>query len=238
MERHEFAQELLPDAGPGTSRSLGHLTGFIVPSGESPCAEVVADSSEETVKEVTGEAPPGEESIDEGKMDRKGYIPASNGLSFRIHPETRQLDVRVTWGDYNHSRVDGQRLWMRDAREATPPVPIPEDDDADDIDIPDSDGLEIHYFTRSMNGDDGAHDHTVSMFLVNRRTPATSGSPELPDRTCAFQPQMEVRSELPFPTSRSSRLSRAASGMRPSPDSATPILWSTQRVTACPRSGM
>ena len=37
------------------------------------------------------------------------------------------------------------------------------------------------------------------MFLVDRRTQGTSDSPELRDRAYAFQPQMEVRSELPFP---------------------------------------
>ena len=37
------------------------------------------------------------------------------------------------------------------------------------------------------------------MFLVDRRTQGTSDFPELRDRAYAFQPQMEVRSELPFP---------------------------------------
>ena len=37
------------------------------------------------------------------------------------------------------------------------------------------------------------------MFLVDRRTQGASDSPELRDRAYAFQPQMEVRSELPFP---------------------------------------
>ena len=196
---HEFAQELLVDAGPGTSPSQWYLTGFIVPSGESPRAEVVADSSDEIVEEVTDEAPIGEESADEGKTARKGYFPASIGLSFRIHSETRELDVRVTWGDYHRTRVDGQPVWKRDPREAKFAIPVPEDDAVGDLDVPDSDGLQIHYVTRSVSGDDGARDRTVSMFLVNRRTPATSGSPEFRDRTYAFQPQMEVRSELPFP---------------------------------------
>ena len=104
--------------------------------------------------------------------------------------------------------------------------------------LPDSDGLEIHYVTRSVSGDDGDRDCTVSMILVNGRTPATSDSPELRNRTYAIQPQMEVRSKLPFPKSRSSKLSKAATGMRPSPDFSTPILRSAQRVTECPRSGM
>ena len=95
---HEFAGKLLPESGPGTSPSHWHLTGFIVPSGEIPRAEALADSSEEIVDEVTSEAPIGEESADEGKMARKGYFPSSIGLSFRIHAESRELDVRVTWG--------------------------------------------------------------------------------------------------------------------------------------------
>lgn len=142
-----------------------HLTGFIVPSGEIPRAEVLADSSEEIVEEVTGESPPSEESADEGKTARKGHFPASIGLSFRIHTETHQLDVRITWGDYDRIRVDGQRVRMRDPRGATLPIPIPDDVDAGDIDIPDSYGLETRYFIRSVSGDDGARDGTVSMFL-------------------------------------------------------------------------
>ena len=93
---HEFARELLTDAGPGTSPSQSSLTGFIVPSGEGPRAEVVADSSEQIVEEVTGEAQIGGKSADEGKTARKGYVSASIGLAFRIHSEPRQLDVRVT----------------------------------------------------------------------------------------------------------------------------------------------
>ena len=233
----ELARELL-DAGPGTSPSQWYLTGFMLPSGESPRAEVVADFSKDIVDEFTGEAPIGEESVDEGKTARKGCFPAYLGLGFRIHSETRQLAVRVTRGDCDRTRVNGQRVWMRNPREATRPIPIPEGDGADDIDTPDSDGLEIHYITRSVSGDDGARDRTVSMILVNRRAPATSDSPILRDRTYAFQPQMEVRSKLPFPKSRSSKLSKAATGTRPSPDFSTPILRSAQRVTECPRSGM
>lgn len=115
--------------------------------------------------------------MNEGKTARKGCFPASIGLSFPIHSETRRLDVWVTWGHHDRTRVDGQRVWMRDPREATLPIPIPEGDDPDEIETPDSDGAEIHYVTRSVSGDDGARDRTVSMFLVNRRTPATSGPP-------------------------------------------------------------
>ena len=43
---HEFDRELLPDAGPVTSPSQWYLTAFIVPSGDSPRNEVVADSSD------------------------------------------------------------------------------------------------------------------------------------------------------------------------------------------------
>ena len=196
---HEFAQELLPDAGPGTSPSQWYLTGFIVPSGESPRPDIAADSSDEIVDEVTGEAPISEESVDEGKTARKGYFPATIGLSFRIRPETCELDVRVTWGDYSRTEVDGRRVWKRYPRKAALPIRIPEDDAAHNLDVPDSDGLQIHYVTRSVSAGDGARDRTVSMFLVNRRTPATSGSPELRDLTYAFQPQMEARSDLPFP---------------------------------------
>ena len=135
--------------------------------------------------------------MNEGKTARKGCSPGSIGPSFRIHSETLRLDVWVTWGD--RTRVDGQRVWMRDPREATLSIPIPGDDGTDDIDIPASDGLEIHYVTRSVSGDDGARDRTVSTVLLNRRTPANSDFPELRDRTYEFQPQMKARSELPFP---------------------------------------
>ena len=102
-------------------------------------------------------------------------------------------------GRYHRTRLNGQPVWERDPREATLAIPTPEDDDADVIDIPDSDGLEIQNVTHSVSGDDGARDRTVSMFPVDRRTPATSACPELCARTYAFQPQMEVTSEPPFP---------------------------------------
>ena len=128
---HEFAQERLRDAGPGTRPSQWYLTGFIVPSGERPKPEAVAEASDEAVDAIGHQAPPGEEATDEGMTARKGYFPSSIGLSLRIDPETPSLESHLAWGDYTQETVTSPgaakstKVWTRIPGEACVSIDVP-----------------------------------------------------------------------------------------------------------------
>jgi hypothetical protein len=136
---------------------------------------------------------------------RVRYLPSSMGASLLVSVETTELQVIVRWGDYaaRASKDDepGQYVWERTPREETVTVKVPEKtDQPDEQPVPRSNGLYLATSVRPVVTDDldgGLPEGTksVSIFLVNRRTPQ---SDETRDEAFAFQAQLEFRSELPF----------------------------------------
>ena len=104
----ELAYELLPHAP-----SRWYLTGFLVPS-NAPVTQRAQDAEEEFDQPDD----PFHGSDDGGTPDRgsakRNFFPSSIGMSILVTPETKTLDVSVSWGDYapdesgeaDHEEVD------------------------------------------------------------------------------------------------------------------------------------
>ena len=197
---HVLAAERLP----GWQRpSNWYLTGFLIPSGTAP--EKAADADENDDFELVPEsAGLPEESNEERKTAKKGYFPSSMGLSFLVPKDARELAVTVRWGDYLPADIvdeDGKTIpiWQRTAREVTVSLVLTGVQDAAPHEVPDSGGLELQVVERTVTAGElvsrlPAGTRSVSIFIVNRRTPDESH----PDRAYAFQAEIEARSEQPF----------------------------------------
>ncbi len=199
---HEYTDERLP----GYIRpSTWYLTGFLIPSGSPPERAADEDEDDDLESEIPEKAGLGEENNEERKAAKKAYFPSSMGLSFLAHKDAGALEVTVRWGDYALAKAedgDGKPVdvWQRTLREAI--VTIPLDGERDAVrDVPDSGGLQLHVVKRAVGGADLAEripagTRSVSLFLVNRRTPQpVDGQPDL---SYAFQTELEVRCEVPF----------------------------------------
>ena len=197
---HELAEEKLP----GWVRpSNWYLTGFLIPSGTPPEKSGDADEDDD-LGEIPESAGLSEESNEERKTAKKGFFPSSMGLSFLVRKEANSLDVTVRWGDYARAEIENGGapvpVWQRYPREATCELVLTGASDPLAHDVPDSDGLQIHVVERPIASEDLAEHipegtRSVSVFLVNHRSPAGEGEPDL---TYAFQAEVEVRSEQPF----------------------------------------
>lgn len=197
---HAFADERLP----GWVRpSNWYLTGFLIPSGTPP--EQSADADEDDDFELVPEtAGLGEESNEERKAAKKGYFPASMGLSFLVPEAARTLEVTVRWGDYAPAEIEGGDgkpfpVWQRTPRDARVALKLAGSSDTIARDVPGSGGLQLHVVEREVAGGElagriPAGTRAVSVFLVNHRAP----DKENPDLAYVFQAEIELRGERPF----------------------------------------
>ncbi len=198
---HALAEERLP----GWVRpSNWYLTGFLIPSGTPPEKSADADEDDD-LGVVPTSAGLAEESNEERKAAKKGFFPSSMGLSFLVRKEARALTVTVRWGDYAPSElegVDGAPLstWLRTPREETVQVEISNPSGDPMVrDVPRSGGLQVHIVVRNIAAANleeqlPAGTRSVSIFLVNRRTPVE----EQPDCAYTFQPELEALCDRPF----------------------------------------
>jgi hypothetical protein len=201
---HALAEERLP----GWVRpSNWYLTGFLIPSGTPPEKSADADEDDDMGGEVPESAGLAEESNEERKAAKKGFLPSSMGLSFLVPREAHGLTVSVRWGDYAPAEIDGgdgkpMFVWQRQPREAPVAVAFTGARDPAAYDVPGSGGLRIHIVERQIPAEDlethiAKGIRSVSIFLVNQRAPVATEKGE-PDLAYAFQPEVEVRSDRPF----------------------------------------
>ena len=201
---HALAEERLP----GWVRpSNWYLTGFLIPSGTPPETRADADEDDDMCGEIPASAGLAEESNEERKAAKKGFFPASMGVSFLAPQETRALTLTVRWGDYAQTEIEGPAgkplsVWQRHPREATVAVTRPEVSEPVVENVPDSGGLQLHVVARpvsaqNLEGHLPQGTRSVSVFLVNHRAPVAPPQGE-PDVVYVFQPELEVRSDRPF----------------------------------------
>jgi len=203
---HEFADELLP----GWVRpSNWYLTGFLIPA-DAPLEQSADDDADDELGEVPESE--GEEGDEEQGAAKKGFFPASLGLSTLVAAQASSLSVTVRWGDYapsEHRSEQRERegeadkplpVWRRTPRERDVTVPLGDGSASTAVlSVPDSGGLELQLVERDIPaagpaGGIPAGTRSVSLFLVNRR-PAEK---DRPDRAFVFQAQLEVTCEHPF----------------------------------------
>jgi hypothetical protein len=182
--------------------SRWYLAGFLVPldAEESQRAEETSTDELDEVRDAKGlddATPP------EAAAARVRYLPSSIGLSLLVSRTTKQLRATTRWGDYRLERpqTGGPAVWERTPREETVQLDIPtESKQCKESDVPGSGGLRIAVSVRPVltNNEDGgipAGTRSVSLFLVNRRTPVPD---DIRDQAFAFQAQLEVASAEPF----------------------------------------
>ncbi len=199
---HPLETEQLPNYTRRVRPSNWYLTGFIVPPDSVRSARTEAGASDD-LDETPDQAGTAEESNDDGKPARRGYFPSSMGLSFLIHGDTRELAVTIRWGDYVPEEIDDTPVWSRIPREESEVLTVSSTQSSHDWEIPRSNGLVLRTITRSIHsGAQGSGDseaRSVSVFLINRRTQDPRHEVE-EDRLYVFQPEIEVRSDRPFPS--------------------------------------
>jgi len=200
---HErYAAEELP-----TAPSRWYLTGFLVPH-EAPVDERQDDDAQADDLDDPGRPI---EADDDGRPEpasaRRAFFPSSMGMSVLVPAGTRQLQVRVGWGDYEPIPTPDEERertgrpwtgrWTRVPREHDEVVDLVEGDKPAYTDLEGTGGLSLAVAVRKVA--DGpsvpAGTQAVSVFLVNRRTPA----PDLTwDQAYAFQPELTLHSLSPF----------------------------------------
>ncbi len=198
---HELAEERLP----GWVRpSNWYLTGFLIPSGTPP--EQAADTDEgEDLDETPESAGLAEESSEDRKAAKRGFFPSSMGLSFLVPAGAQTLQVLVSWGDYTAEEIEGEdrkssSVWQRHPREQTVDASLGAGGGAPwVVPLPDSGGLELNIVERAVSvvdleGQIPAGTRSISLFLVNHRPPLEARL----DEAFVFQPQLDVRCEVPF----------------------------------------
>ena len=199
---HPLETEQLPNYQRRVRPSNWYLTGFIVPP-DAVASEATTAEVSDDLDETPDRAGAAEESIDEGRVARRGFFPSSIGLSFIIDGQTSELAVTVQWGDYAEEEINETNVWSRIPFEQSTVIKLPITGNPPDWEIPLSRGLVLRTVVRPI----GTHgrrsaapgSRAVSVFLMNRRK-SQPGQDVLDDTLYVFQPEIEVRSERPFPS--------------------------------------
>lgn len=209
---HEFAREIIAE-----EPDVRYLTGYLIPEGapieerEDPDADDDNQGDEDTS---------GDNGNTERLGGRHSFLPSSIGLSVLIPPEIKELVATVRWGDYVHlgnedpADIDFRmelEEWAREVglepvptylkeitgyaripREETVRLPIPSSPKGISKDLVGKGrGLSVEIFCRAAEGIGlPAGTRSVSVFLVNRRTPRSTREKRYPG--IAFQVLLEL----------------------------------------------
>lgn len=188
------AAEVLPQAP-----SRWYLTGFLVPL-EAERTQRTDESSTDEVDQAGEGGGVDDDVAPEPAAARQRYLPSSIGMSVLSPAEAGQLKVRVRWGDY-HRRSEMPEEWARTAREEVVNLNLAQATErAREVEVPSSRGMCVAYLARrvgNLAADAGvpAGARTISVFLVNRRTPAPD---DVKDEAFAFQVELEVSGDAAF----------------------------------------
>ena len=194
--------EALPQAP-----SSWYLTAFLVPT-EAVQTQGVDESSTDEVDEASDGKGLDDDVTPEPAAARQRYLPSSIGLSVLVPNKAGHIGVKVSWGEYRR-KPEGPETWQRSPRSETVTIDLAKATaQSKGINVPGSQGLQVAYLARkvgNLDGDTGlpSDAHIVSVFLVNRRTPAPD---ERKDEAFAFQVEIELTTEtgfLPRPNLRS-----------------------------------
>ncbi len=184
------------------SPSRWYLTGFLVPIGAARDQRSEESSQEEV--DQAGESGGTDDDVPPEKPSaRRRFLPSSIGLSLLVPGAASTLKVRVSWGDYKRrsessfGSSDGE--WERKPRSESVLLEL-KDGSKCEKNVPNSNGLVLVGLSRPVGAlaeaaGAPAGSRTVSVFVVNRRSPA----PDVrKDEAFAFQLQLEISSESEF----------------------------------------
>jgi len=188
--------EVLPQ-----SPSRWYLTGFLAPLDAAPEQRGNMDADDEL-------SSAGEDGLDDdltpepAAASKQKFFPSSIGLSILLSVEAKSLKIRVRWGDYRRDGDERSETWRRTPREEEMSLPVPNRlARAQEHRVPNSDGLRIALMVQPVGAFDPeaglpAGSRTVSVFLVNRRTPREVET--LKDEAFAFQTELELKADTPL----------------------------------------
>ena len=192
--------EILPQ-----SPSRWYLTGFLVPldADDSQRAEETSADEMDEAGDAKGGGDDG--AAPEPVAARLAYMPSSNGLSVLVPASAKELRIVVRWGDYHLEQYpegqSGPTRWHRTAREEGVAFDLPDRTQQPiEKDVPNSNGLRTVLSVRPVasDGQEGGLPlgvRSVSVFLVNRRTPAPD---IIRDEAYTFQTQLDVSCDVPL----------------------------------------
>jgi hypothetical protein len=198
--------------------SAWYLTGFLAPfeAGED---QRVDETGTEEVGQGNDAGDLDDASTPEPATARRAFFPSSIGLSLLVPSQARQLQVTAHWGDYRRfeekpaqekggdgsgdpGAKDGtiRIVWKRSPRHEKVTLELPEQTSTpQEVEIPQSNGLKLALSVRPVHKSklneglvpDGLR--SISVFLVNRRTPAPD---ETKDERFAFQAELVVETDF------------------------------------------
>ena len=180
--------------------SRWYLSGFLVPLGADPTQRTDEDSADDL--DQAGEPGGGldDDEQPERPAARQRYMPSSIGTSLLVPVVAKQITVKASWGDYQR-RSETSEEWERKPREETLTLELSKaSDEPREIELAGSKGLKIAYLARGVGmlaaeANVPASARTVSVFLVNRRTP----QPDIKkDEAFAFQVSLELTGDSEF----------------------------------------
>ena len=209
----DLEAELLPQAP-----SRWYLTGFLVPleAGEEQRAD---ETGEDDFALTGGEAEANDDDAPpEPAAARRAFFPSSIGLSLLVPNSTRSLRAVVHWGDYHAVPREGEEaaldkagadpsarttfFWRRTPRRVEMTLNLPAGTSRSaEQEVPDSDGVRVVVSVRPVKalgiaeGMVPAGTRSVSVFLVNHRTPALT---ETRDERFIFQAGLEIHADEPM----------------------------------------
>ena len=180
--------------------SRWYLTGFLVPADA-----LIEDRTDPGADEDVDSGESGgfdDDQPTERAAARNRILPSSMGLSVILPPGTKQLRVEATWGDYKPAEDPGSN-WVRTPQASARDLDLPPGDTAStatEYSLPNSQGLKIALAVRSILNpppDSGipVGARTVSVFLVNRRTP----TPDIVrDKAHIYQARLSLQVKTAF----------------------------------------
>jgi hypothetical protein len=195
------AEEIIPQPP-----SKWYLTGFLVPY-DAPIEVRSDDTGDDELDAVSRSGAGDDETAPDKAPARKGFFPSSMGVSLLVAAHTSSLQVTASWGDYTRFATDPSEeeskntlrvgTWQRTPRHAELTLPIQVREAPLELDIPDSKGLKLIVSVRPVSSENlvPPGTHSVSIFLVNQRHPASNRAP---DAAHAFQTKLVIQTEDSF----------------------------------------
>jgi hypothetical protein len=206
--------------------SWWYLTGYLAPIEDLGDERLVSDAEiqeeaetevgdlvEDEAEEVAGSSAADDNQPPEMPVTRRRFAPSSIGLTVLVPAAVRAVTVAITWGDYTtepplttlqlteEGPTGPEVEWLRQPREATVELAVPEAGKGRPAVLPDSaapglpgGALELvahaRPFTLEPPGEAAREVRALSVFLVNRRKAARR---RYADVAYAFQARLEIR---------------------------------------------
>lgn len=212
LEDEDLARERLAE-----NPSRWYLTGFIAPAEDEPAADdpAVQEEDDREAESETGSGAAGDDEPSEAPAARRRFLPSSIGLTVLLPLHVGMIEARVSWGDYvtepplpetvllpregADDVADRHVDWVRIPQQRSVSLTVETGrgrswvSDSGAPQIARGGALELTTHTRAFSFllPDGRKEHVraVTVFLVNRRTPAKR---RYADVAYAFQARLEL----------------------------------------------